>query len=113
MGCSRHASRCARARSDPWWFVNHRDELRRNLAWTALVVLLCSVVASIRERELSRAAVRPACRFAADDSVRLARFAIDTIATLRGRSQRIRSFTPGVHGLEVRTDDVDSLTMRN
>jgi len=86
--------------------------LRRNLAWTALVVLLCSVVASIRVRERSTV-LRPACRTGGEDSVRIARLATDTIATLRGRTQRVRTFESNSRGIEIRTDDSDSLATRN
>lgn len=35
--------------------------------------------------------------------------ATDTIATLRARTQRVRSFTLNARGLEIRTEDNDSL----
>jgi hypothetical protein len=88
-----------------------RSSLRRRLAWTALVVLLCSVVASIRMRRHRAAPVVPvaSCSGIARDSVRLARTATDTIATLRARTQRVNRFTWTPDGVEIRTEDVDSL----
>jgi hypothetical protein len=80
---------------------------------TALVVLLCSVVASIRMQGRPTTTVRPACDFTSSDSVRIVRFATDTIATLRARTQRVRSFEIDERGLEIRTDDIDSLSTRN
>jgi len=90
--------------------VTRRAELRRNLAWVALVVLLCSVVASLRMRGRSRPVRRAACTLAPADSSRVARMAVDTIATLRARSQRVRTFTIDVRGVEIRTEDNDSLS---
>lgn len=73
-------------------------------------MLVCSAVASIRVRLRSRVTSRTACAMAPPDSVRVARIAIDTIATLRGRSQRVRFFIVDSRGVEIRTEDNDSLS---
>ena len=82
------------------------------MAWAAFVVLLCSLVASIRTRPAVRRAVaaRSACVAAGHDSSRVVRLASDTIATLRARTQQVRSFTRRAAGVEVRTEDADSLS---
>jgi len=49
------------------------------------------------------------CGAAERDSVRLARIATDTIGDLRSRSQRVRSYSWTPDGIEVRTEDNDSL----
>lgn len=36
--------------------------------------------------------------------------AVDTIATLRARSQRVRTFTIDARGVEIRTEDRDALS---
>jgi hypothetical protein len=88
-----------------------RASLRRRLAWAALVVLLGSVVASLRLRHRRSAVTTPAvgCAGIAHDSLALSRFAADTIAQLRGRSQRVTRFARSSKGVEVRTEDVDPL----
>lgn len=85
---------------------------RERIAWVALVVLLCSLVASVRLRPIvrPRAAIHSTCVAAGRDSARVARLASDTIATLRARAQQVRSFTPRSTGVEVRTEDSDSLS---
>lgn len=85
--------------------------LRRRLAWASLVVLLCSVVASLRMHRRSAAtAVPTACRAARRDSVRDARIATDTIGVLRARRQHVRRFSSTPGGIEVRTEDDDTLS---
>jgi hypothetical protein len=85
--------------------------LRRRLPWVAFVVLGCSVIASLRIRHrLSDVPYEvPHCDAAERDSVDLARMATDTIGDLRSRSQRVKSYSWTSHGLEVRTEDNDSL----
>jgi len=89
-----------------------RARLRRRLAWAAFVVLLCSVVASLRMHHRGPAASRARARCAAaeHDSLHLAGIAVDTIAALRARSQVVRSYSWTPNGLEVRTEDNDSLS---
>lgn len=89
-----------------------RARLRHRLAWAAFVILLCSVVASLRlyHRAGSSRAVAAACLAAERDSDRLARIAVDTIAALRARSQVVRRYSRTPNGLEVRTEDDDTLS---
>lgn len=89
-----------------------RARLRRRLAWAALVVLLCSVVASLRVRHRARPLplAKAACVAAEHDSLRLVRLATDTIGDLRARSQRVRRYSWTRNGVEVRTEDNDSLS---
>lgn len=61
-------------------------------------------------RVRSRAVSRVACTLAPGDSNRVTRMAVDTIATLRARRQRVRTFTVDVRGVEIRTEDDDSLS---
>jgi hypothetical protein len=91
--------------------VIRRSTLRRRLAWVALVVLLCSIVASLRMRFHHASSVVPVvgCTDVDRDSVRLVRLATDTIATLRGRTQRVKRVTWTPDGLEIRTEDSDRL----
>jgi hypothetical protein len=93
--------------------VIQRGALRRWLAWASLVVLLCSVVASLhmqRRTALAAAAAEPtSCRAARLDSVRLARLAVDTITELRAHPQHVRRFSRTPNGIEVRTEDDDAL----
>lgn len=88
-----------------------RSSLRRRLAWAALAVLLCSLVASLRMRHHGTSAIVPSggCPGVDRDSVRLDRLATDTIATLRARTQRVREFTWTPNGVEIRTEDSDTL----
>lgn len=74
-------------------------------------MLLCSVVASLRIRyDNAASAGRVAgCTGVDRDSVRLARVATDTIATLRGRSQRVKQVAWTPDGVEIRTEDSDPL----
>jgi hypothetical protein len=71
------------------------------------------VVASLRihrRTALAAAAAEPiSCRAAEHDSVRLARLAVDTIAYLRARRQHVRRFSWTPNGIEVRTEDDDTL----
>lgn len=92
--------------------VLKRATLRRRVAWTAFVVLLCSVVASLRmyRRNGPRTSPPAACAATASDSVRLVRVATDTIADLRARRQQVSRFTWTLHGVEVRTEDIDPLS---
>ncbi len=92
-----------------------RATIRRRLAWTALVVLLCSVVASLRLRQQSaeRRATPAGCPAAGRDSAALARFASDTLGLLRGRTQRVQSFTRRPDGVDVRTEDIDPLALHD
>jgi hypothetical protein len=92
-----------------------RARLRRRLAWAAFVVLLCSVVASLRMRRHAGAvhAAPAACAAAERDSVRLARVATDTIGDLRARNQRVKRFSRTPDGIEVRTEDDDSLSVHD
>ena len=89
-----------------------RARLRRRLAVAAFVILLCSVVASLRmHRHTSRAhAASAACLAAERDSARLAQIATDTIADLRARGQRVRRYSWTQDGIEVRTEDDDPLS---
>lgn len=89
-----------------------RARLRRRLAWAAFVILACSVVASlrIRRRVGNAEAEVVSCDAAERDSVRLARIATDTIGDLRARSQKVKSFTWTRDGVEVRTEDNDTLS---
>lgn len=88
--------------------MTQRATLRRRLAWAALVVLLCSVVASLRLRHRSAAVMPPVgCAGGGRDSVALSRLATDTVAELRARRQRVTHFTRSSRGVEVRTEDVD------
>lgn len=91
--------------------MSRRATTRRRLAWTAFVVLLCSVLASLRmrHRDALVATAPVACAAADRDSARLAFLAVDTIAELRARSQRMKSFTRTPDGVEVRTEDDDPL----
>ena len=89
--------------------VPSRQQTRRNLARAAAVVLLCSVVASVRIRERLPLARRAACALSSRDSVQFARLAADTVAALRGRPQRLRSVFVSGEGIEVRTEDADTL----
>ncbi len=61
----------------------------------------------------SSAVKRPACSLGPTDSVHVARMALDTIATLRGRSQQVRSFFVNAHGVEIRTEDNDGLSIHD
>jgi hypothetical protein len=81
------------------------------LAWASFVVLLCSVLASLRMHRREALAVTPpsACAATDHDSLRLARVAIDTIAHLRARPQHVRRYSRTPDGIEVRTEDDDSL----
>lgn len=101
--------RCCRVRPVRAGGVTGRAFLRRRLAWAAFVVLLCSIVASLRLRHRTAASVAPAasCSGGALDSVHLARLATDTIATLRARTQRVQRIAWTPTGVEVRTEDVD------
>jgi hypothetical protein len=92
-----------------------RALLRRRLAWAAFVVLLCSVVASLRarHRDASARMARTGCAIAERDSLRLSRIAIDTIGELRDRRQRVRLYTRTPAGVEVRTEDNDSLSVHD
>jgi hypothetical protein len=88
--------------------------LRRRLAWASFVILLCSAVASLRMHRrtaiATAAAAEPtSCRAAQHDSVRVARLAVDTIADLRARRQHVRRFSRTPNGIEVRTEDDDTL----
>lgn len=89
-----------------------RARLRRRLAWAAFVVLSCSVAASLRMRHRSAVAhlATADCAAAERDSVHLARIATDTIGDLRARSQRVKRYSWTSDGLEVRTEDNDSLS---
>lgn len=89
-----------------------RATLRHRLAWAVFVVLLCSVVASLRMRHRRGApgVTLAACAVTERDSVRLARVATDTIADLRARSQRVKRFTRRSGGIEIRTEDTDPLS---
>src|SRR5690349_19523235 len=89
-----------------------RARLRRRLAWAAFVILLCSIAASLRMRHRGAAAYRapPGCAAAEHDSLRLVGIAADTIAALRARSQRVKSYSWTPNGFEVRTEDNDSLS---
>lgn len=89
--------------------VPSRRQTRRNLARAAAVVLLCSIVASARLREREPVGARAVCSLASRDRDRVTRLAIDTIAVLRGRSQRLRSLFVNGRGIEVRTEDADTL----
>lgn len=94
--------------------MSRRAALRRRLGWVALVVLACSVVASLRmHRRAAAAAVASACRVAEQDSVRAARTATDTIATLRGHRQHVRRYSGMSNGVEVRTEDDDALSQHD
>jgi hypothetical protein len=86
-----------------------RSALRRRLAWAALVVLFGSVMAILRLQQRIAAPVTPTagCRAGAPDSMRLARLATDTIATLRVRTQRVQRISWTPTGVEVRTEDTD------
>ena len=85
--------------------------VRHRAAWVALVVLVCCAVASLRVyrfREPRR--VRDvACVAAGRDSARTARLAVDTVAALRARTQQVRLFARAPGGVEVRTEDKDTL----
>jgi len=84
---------------------------RRRLAWAAFVVLSCSLVASLRIRHNAGSAVAtPQSCAARRDSSRLARIATDTIAALRARGQRVKTYSWSLAGLEVRTEDDDPLS---
>lgn len=91
--------------------MTKRSALRERIAWAAFVVLLCSLVASFRMRPITRpiATERIACLDGSRDSTLIARLASDTIATLRARTQQVRRFTRRPTGIEVRTEDADSL----
>jgi hypothetical protein len=92
--------------------VIQRVALRRRLAWASLVVLLCSVGASLRihRRDAVAAPVPAACIAARQDSVRVARTAADTIGVLRARRQHVRRYSWTPNGIEVRTEDDDTLS---
>jgi hypothetical protein len=92
--------------------VIQRVALRRRLAWASFVVLLCSVVASLRlhRRDAVADAVPAVCIAAQPDSVRLARIAADTIGALRARRQHVRRYSRTPDGIEVRTEDDDTLS---
>jgi light-regulated signal transduction histidine kinase (bacteriophytochrome) len=89
--------------------VPSRRQTRRNLARAAAVVLLCSIVASVRLRERFPVVSRAACSLASHDSDRVTRLAIDTITTLRARRQRLGNLLVNSRGIEVRTEDADTL----
>jgi len=89
-----------------------RAALRRRLAWVAFVVLVCSVIASVRVRHRTSTLRRVpgSCTAAEADSVLLVRVATDTIGDLRARGQRVKSYSWTSDGLEVRTEDSDPLS---
>jgi hypothetical protein len=93
--------------------VIQRATLRRRLAWASLVILLCSVAASLRMHRRAAIAAAPAgqatCQAAERDSIRVARVAVDTIGDLRARRQHVRRFSWTPKGIEVRTEDDDAL----
>ena len=92
--------------------MTERASLRRRLAWAAFVILLCSLVASLRMRHRATtvSAAPQACIAAERDSALLARIATDTIGDLRARNQRVRRYSWTSNGLEVRTEDDDPLS---
>jgi hypothetical protein len=90
-----------------------RVTVRRRLAWAAFVVLFCSVLASLRmhRRDIGvKAAAHAACALTERDSGRIARLAADTLGDLRARGQRVTRFSRTPGGVEVRTEDDDSLS---
>lgn len=96
--------------------MTHRATIRRHLAWTALVVLACSVVASLRMHPRTAgapAAAATSCLLSKRDSIRIARIAADTIGDLRARGQRVKRFSRTPGGVEVRTEDDDTLSVHD
>lgn len=89
---------------------------RRALWRTAAVVLALCAIASLRgcsgggrRRAIRAAAGCPAPR----DSALMAAVARDTIARLRGRPQYLRRLERTPTGVEVRTEDPDSLSIHD
>jgi hypothetical protein len=96
-----------------------RAAIRRMLGRVAVIVLLSSMVASVRAcgpsahapPSVAHASIAKAtCAAASRDSAQTVRTARDTIARLRGHSQRVTSMTLRRASVELRTEDRDPLS---
>ena len=97
--------------------MTDRSAFRRAVARVAVGVLLCCAIASVRACDSpsrwSLRGRRSGCVAARRDSVRTMHAARDTIARLRARAQHVTRFAPVRSGVDVRTEDVDTLALHD
>jgi hypothetical protein len=91
-----------------------RAAIRRMLGRVAVIVLLSSMVASVKacgpSAHAPASVAHGSCAAATRDSAQTVRTARDTIARLRGHSQRVTRMAVRRASVELRTEDRDPLS---
>ena len=97
--------------------MTDRSAFRRAMGRVSVGVLLCCGIASVRACDspsrVSLRSRRSGCVASRRDRVRAMHAARDTVARLRARAQHVTGVASVPGGVDVRTEDVDSLALHD